>query len=300
MPILAVQLNHPGAQKKYPSNGYIHLNNNIIRKWNTDRSHYRKFILNSGIYLRSKTDTPNKGGLLFWSEWEGYSWFSPYGNQPNKFYPNGYHKPFHNLINRGAQNTDPYVFGDRFYYATCRQKGQMCRLDKYSLIIFGTPDERGYFLLDTVFVVNDFEDSAIVKGNKAANYSKVYKEETLDQLKEYLGQGNKINPEKKLYHSLTWGENKEFFSFVPCKAEPQENIIGFERLKIPVHLLYPFINMDLTQEPRVPVKFLVTNNLTLIHKVWNVIVDFTLQQKFYLGIKFLEPSLGNLSNQVID
>ena len=98
---------------------------------------------------------------------------------------------------------------------------------------------------------------------------------------------------------MPWWDNKEFFSFIPCIAKPQENIIGFERLKIPVHLLYPFINMDLTQEPRVPVKFLVYNNLSLIHKVWNVIVDYTLEQKFHLGIKFIEPSLGNLPNQDI-
>lgn len=290
MTLLAVQLNHPGVQKKHSSNGYIHLGNKVIRKWNTDRSHYRKFILNSGIYLRSKTDTPNKGELLFWGEWEGYSWFTPFGNQLNKHYPNGYHKPFHNITNRGTQNTDPYVFGGKFYYATCRQKGQMCRLDKYSLILFGTPDKKGYFLLDTVFVVDKYEDSAGVKANKAVNYSEIYKDETLDLLDEYLGSGNSLNPEKKLYHSLTWWDSKDFFSFVPIQVKPQENIIGFERLKIPIRLLYPIISMELTQEPRVPVKFLVYNNLSLIHRVWDEIVSYALEHEFYLGIKFDEPS----------
>lgn len=296
MPLLAVQLNHPRVQKSYPSNGYFQSGNKIIRKWNADRSHYRKFILDSGIYLKSKTDIPNNGELLFWGEWEGYSWFNPFGHHLNNFYPNGYHEPFHNITNRGPQNTDPYVFGDRFYYATCRQKGQMCRLDKYSLILFGTPDEKGFFLLDTVFVVDKYEISENVKVNKAANYSEVYKEETLDQLDDYTGNGNDLHPEKKLYHALTWWGNKEFFSFVPSKVKPQENIIGVERLKIPIHLLYPIINMDLTQEPRVPVKFLVYNNIALIHKIWNVIVDYTLTNKFYLGIRFTEPPQTQLPN----
>ena len=52
MPRLKVQLNHPGNQKPFiDRNGYQQFNNLIIREWNDDPKHYRKFIRNSGEYL---------------------------------------------------------------------------------------------------------------------------------------------------------------------------------------------------------------------------------------------------------
>jgi hypothetical protein len=60
------------------------------------------------------------------------------------------------------QNTDPFVFGDQFRYAICKQSkrngalNKTAQLDKGSLILFGNGQGTGAnagFALDTVFVV---------------------------------------------------------------------------------------------------------------------------------------------------
>ena len=64
--------------------------------------------------------------------------------------------------NRGRENTDPYIFGDTFYYCCCKQTSRKTGKPKYlqtdlakgSLILFGCK-LKDKFLLDTVFVVKD-------------------------------------------------------------------------------------------------------------------------------------------------
>jgi hypothetical protein len=48
---MKIQLNHPGNQKPFKlGKGYRQIANNIIREWNNDNVHYRKFIQNNGHY----------------------------------------------------------------------------------------------------------------------------------------------------------------------------------------------------------------------------------------------------------
>src|SRR5450759_417492 len=277
MPVLKVQLNHPGNQKPFIiGNGYQQINNHIIREWNDDPQHYRKFIRNDGQYLTSLESEPVNGKLLFWGEWEGNSVFIPLNNGVSK--PNGIHEPFHSILNRGCQNTDPYVFGEYFKYAICSQTGVMCNLLADSLILFGTTKDIG-FELDTVFVVRNHESAQNVYLNNASNYTLVYHEETLEQLGQtYLG----LNPSlyNKIYRGQTWRENKDYFSFVPCKVDDG---IGFKKvvLRIPPmgkqKVGHPYQHFD------------NINNIQL----WKFIVKEVFRQGFYLGIRFDEPQINN-------
>lgn len=158
--LIAVQLNHPCSEKSFViGKGYSRNGGKIIREWNNDilpknkRPHYRKFILNEGEYIYNLNSIPQKGDLLFWGEWEGHSIFNPINM--GKGIPNGIHYPYHSIVNRGHQNTDPYIFGDYFKYAICNQTGIMYSLDPESLILFGTTTDCG-FILDTVFVVKTY------------------------------------------------------------------------------------------------------------------------------------------------
>ena len=54
MTLLKVQLNHPGKEKPFEiGKGYHFINNQIIREWNNDLTHYRKFLRCEGEYLTS-------------------------------------------------------------------------------------------------------------------------------------------------------------------------------------------------------------------------------------------------------
>ncbi len=285
MPILTVQLNHPNPEKPFiVGNGYTLINNQIIREWNKDilknnkKPHYRKFICNNGEFISNLETQPQKGNLLFWGEWEGNSIFNPINN--GKGVPNGIHEPFHSKSILGFQNTDPYVFGDFFKYAICSQNGVMCNLDNGSLILFGTTTNSG-FLLDTVFVIKTHETANSVCNNNAANYTQIYREETLEPLSSFYLIPNPLS-KNKLYHSQTWWENNEYFSFVPCK----------EALTNSYNKVILNLNWLTKQKIGHPYKHFANLNPK---NIWEKIVDSVLKQGFLLGVKFDEPNLRTIA-----
>jgi hypothetical protein len=283
MPILKVQLNHPGSQKSHRfGSGYSKNGVNTIREWNNDISHYRKFILNSGVFLDNALDRkPKEVDLYFWGEWEGNSCFNPINNSDYRVLPNGIHRPFHSIAIKGVQNTDPYVFGENFKYCICKQKGKLLNLCRGSIILFGSVfPSLNKFYIDTVFVVKNHTPSKSVQANGGLGYSQTYKEETLEQLTQYL-KIPQINSNNSIYHSQTWWDDNEFFSFVPCKLEVNGN--GFERL---------FINLNdpITNPSSYPSGISYFNSCKLTPKeLWNKITVIAIEQKFKLGIRFTEP-----------
>lgn len=287
MPLLKVQLNHPGSEKTFKlGKGYQEINGSIIREWNDDPRHYRKFLRIKGDYLPSIGAEPIESNLLFWGEWEGSSVFHLINNGNGK--PAGVHEPFHST--HGFENTDPYIYGDFFKYATCSQSGELLNLMPDSLILFGTTKDIG-FELDTVFVVKTFESALSVFTNNGQNYSRVYHEETLEQLGEtYLGPNHSMD--KKLYHGQTWWDNKEYFSFVPCKVATSET---FQKALLPIPPMakqkvgHPFHHLSKYDHI----------------ELWHFIVNEVLKQGFCLGIRFAEPIcndkllIGYISKQQI-
>jgi len=116
-----VQFFHPGRE-----HGYDYENGSLIKDWNT-LAHQRKFLLNEGSYI--KNGQKNNGELLFWGEWEPPSRVYEIEQQTNcQLYgvnPKYLHTPFlpnDNQIKlyqkeQKYQNTDPFVFGEKFLYA---------------------------------------------------------------------------------------------------------------------------------------------------------------------------------------
>ena len=284
---LKIQLNHPGNQKTFKiGKGYTLLNDMIIREWNSG-NHFRKFIKHGGMYIRGLEDKePKKKDLYFWGEWEGNSFFEPVSNNDYRRFPNGIHAPFHSKPQNGTQNTDPYIFGEFFKYASCKQTGSLNNLEENSLILFGsTYPTLGKFYIDTVFVVKSFEKAEDVCFNAAKNYTNTYKEQTLEKLNtEYLGP----NPstKKKLYHGKNWFENHNYFSYVPCKIE--NDTAGFERFYIDLN--NPIIKLSKNATGK---SFLPNCNLSP-EDLWKLITQEVLKQGFMLAIKIVEPDFLNL------
>lgn len=288
---MKIQLNHPGHQKPFRlGEGYRQIANNIIREWNNDNVHFRKFIQNNGLYVDGlKELNPKQAKLYFWGEWEGNSIFNPFPKADFRILPNGLHILFHSTVIKGKQNTDPYIFGDSFKYCGCKQKGRLTYLVPDDLILFGTVlPSLNKFYIDTVFVIKENDSSANVQATGEATYSQVYKEETLEQLDEYLKVPTKEN-NNKVYHSKTWWDDKEYFSFVPCKLEDYDKV-GFERL---------FIKLDnptfgLSSNPT-GISFLKNCRLSS-QDLWKEIVKTSIEQGFVLGVKFDEPIFDNILN----
>ena len=158
---VVVEFTHPGVEyipKKRVFDEHViwkdEKKTSGIRKWNELPSHKRKFLLCKGTYV-DKDWKAKQAPLTFWGEWEAQSYFKSTGLKKG-ISPQFLHKPFLDDSYSGLRknNTDPFVFGNNFWYTNCKQrKGSFTtRLDDFSIILFGTERKNGFYL-DTVFVV---------------------------------------------------------------------------------------------------------------------------------------------------
>ncbi len=146
MPILFVQFLHPGREHS-ASTGTC---------WNA-KAHRRKFLRSPGRHLRVNSIELNTGDIAFWGEWEAESEIDasiadPIPQGPHRIFAPYYVQP---RDYAGLQNTDPFVFGKRFFYSNCLQPSRplLRSLTRGSVILFGS-SLAGQFVLDTVFVVS--------------------------------------------------------------------------------------------------------------------------------------------------
>lgn len=149
-----VQFLHPGPEH-WPDEG------NTAKAWNTG-GHGRKFVKSAGRYLAG--DHVGDGDIVFWAEWEPESRVVARIERHDPAGPTWLYEPYY--VPRpdygGLQNTDPFVFGERFLYTACRQyqgrsRTQLGRLARGSVVLFGSCKGRR-FVLDTVFVVAGWID----------------------------------------------------------------------------------------------------------------------------------------------
>jgi len=165
-----VQFLHPGGEHKPDRGRYI--------SWNRGK-HKRKFIKQDGYYL-DENNRMMKDKIVFWGEWEPQSVVAGEGKIDNPVHhgPKYIYEPYYDLDEakkkdgkrsdsidcKGGllQNTDPFVFGDRFLYGICKQcrktgPTKLTCLEKGAIIVFGSCKEQR-FVVDTIFVVGDYID----------------------------------------------------------------------------------------------------------------------------------------------
>ncbi len=237
MPHKAIALIHPGTefnvdppppcaeQWVWEEPGHIG-----IRQWNNELSHRRKFLIAKGKY-RELPNSPDKcGAITFWGEWEPRSRATRLVARNNRkcLQPEFVHRPIPVLAGepRGCQNTDPFVFGDRFYYTNCSQTGIMRLLDNGSVILFGTPyPHSDEFHVDTVFVVRDYVSPCAYLA-APDHLPQQLRLATLD-----LGGLAANNLGLRFYKGATPADGCPF-SFVPCRPAPGDQPLGHARLRL--------------------------------------------------------------------
>jgi hypothetical protein len=140
-----IQFFHPGIEHNVDSG----------TKWHTGK-HKRKFMRTKGSYINESGDL-NSGDVHFWGEWEAQSnLLEEYGDSADNK-PKFLFEPFYSIENQRDCNTDPFVFGNQFYYCICKQGHykSMRELESMDIILFGS-HKADEFVLDTLFVVNNF------------------------------------------------------------------------------------------------------------------------------------------------
>lgn len=274
-PVYVVQFPHPGGE---------HQPKGDIQPWNTD-DHRRKFLINEGSYVDA-AGKQHEGLLTFWGEWEAPSkvvqkW------EPDRQLPSFLHEPFWCQPNTKSprQNTDPWVFGDRFLYSNCRQltrkhnRSALQYLSKGSLILFGS-QLGGAFVLDTVFVVASKERYNLAAiGRLAADNA--FRVCTLESLVTPTNLGYDFT----LYRGATYEAQVEgMFSFVPCRRADSAK----RRFARPAISLPSFVNPNLSMGAK-GAKVAVSPQV--VRTQWQSVREQALAAGCDLGVRFDTPQL---------
>lgn len=159
--LCVVQFLHPGGE--HAPDGGPHM------PWNTG-PHPRKFLISPGDYVvGNELSRTHHAELTFWGEWEPQSEVAPFG-PPYPGAPQYLHRPYYvlPLPSQQVQNTDPFVFGDRFRYTYCLQKTvfgptQLQRMAHGSVILFGSCIGK-----------SQFEKAAVQAGREAIRLQNLY------------------------------------------------------------------------------------------------------------------------------
>jgi len=276
-----VQFMHPGIEH-HPDNGRL-------KYWNRS-SHRRKFLKNSGRSIIG--NRLEEGEMVFWGEWEPESEvikeiISPLPNGPRYIYRPYYVVPpsYDEL-----QNTDPFVFGEQFFYEGCQQRTkngptQLMYLARGSVILFGSRVNGSDFVVDTVFVVDDWIEHSRSDFRKrlADAVPDAYKEVTISPWYHEAFSDNKrcirtsSSESWRLYFGATY-ENplNGMFSFFPCLPYA-EGDRGFARPRIRIQ---GAITDNLSQGK----KYNPQENLDAVKTLWDEVVRQVEDQGLRLGV----------------
>lgn len=228
--LCVVQFPHPGDEHG-PDPGDDRM------RWPVATSpHRRKFMLCRGAWRHGATAGEGRGELTLWGEWEADSSVLPVAAAVAGG-PEWIHHPL--FLGPGAapagvvpQNTDPFVFGERFLYTFCRQRREpaLRRLARGSLILFGS-SLAGSFVLDTVFVVAGSVDHTRADHARTAGsrVGEVFRATTLDPMYawDHVEGG-------RLYSGATARDPVAgMFSFAPCLPAPPVTPFARPRIDFP-------------------------------------------------------------------
>lgn len=285
-----VQFIHPGGEHR-PDVGRF-------KAWNRS-DHKRKFLESGGRFLRG--DKLEESVIVFWGEWEPESEVVEEISRPLLHGPRYIYRPYYLMPDsyEGLQNTDPFVFGENFFYEGClqRKKGnptQLRFLAKGSVILFGSCVGRSDFVVDTVFVVDDWIDhSRLNYREKLANVvPDTYKDVTISPwYQESFGERKSCvragsSESWRLYFGTTYQNPLHgMFSFFPCLPY-EEGSRGFARPHVRIR---EAITDTLTQNYRLCPQ----QSLDDVKALWAEVVRQVEEQGLMLGVSADMPRKSN-------
>ena len=221
--------------------------------WNNTDNHRRKFIKSEGKFV-NEFDQEVKADLTFWGEWEPQSSIERLNNSASrpKFSNTPYVDPTDGSMN---QNTDPYVFGEKFRYMICQQKNYnniLKNLQPLSIILFGSCIDNA-FRLDTLFVISEAKRkysilniNELTDKNNQFFYASInpmcgnakYNKSVAEEDSCRIGSGEEFT----YYEGVAFSEKSNYndiYSFSPCKNYSAGGSFIFQQPKICLDFINP-------------------------------------------------------------
>lgn len=236
----------------------------IVMPWN-DGEHARKFIECKCDIVDGNNNVSQVKRQRIWGEWEQPSRvFKIETDAKEPMMANYVHLPLFGKLENTAgnekymnyQNTDPYLFGDAFYYCCCKQlanntRANLISLEEDDIIIFGGllgTAESGYkYAIDTIFVVDSAvckygtQDTSEESKDIIAGLNGKYVHGVLNTV--LYGNDESLGRDVKnyfvLYKAKMYKTNSEdIFSFFPVKKEDnyKKVEISYEKMQEILHI----------------------------------------------------------------
>lgn len=283
-PVYIVQFPHPGGE---------HRPRGSVMPWNLG-PHARKFMLTEGTY-GDDDSTEGHGSIVFWGEWEGPSRVLRRWAKEGPL-PRVLHEPFFDTPPSGdRQNTDPWVFGETFYYSNCKQRTNrgrtataMQRLTPGSLILFGS-SIAGEFVLDTVFVIGERLGSFVPGQRFDLDVDSTFRVATIESLAPWAE--DKEDPSFSLYAGARRSRSSRgMFSFVPCLPHDGDG----PRFARPTIQLPGIVNASSKQSAAGAKR---PQGQSEVRKAWTSVVEQVLDQDLLLATQLDLPDQSPSSIQ---
>ena len=284
-----VQFPHPGSEHGRRSGSSWH---------RSSARHKRKFMRLRGRWM-DKLNNQQTGSLYAWGEWEAESRLVKCFNPPTgdglcpRYLWRPYYVPKCNY--KDLHNTDPFIFGPRFLYLSCRQQAPnergLRKLDRGSVIAFGSSkniDGKWRWMLDTVFVIADFKD---YRASHALDDLKDCVPDTfLDvSVRPWCASENELScaapsgDQLRLYMGATPERPVDgMFSFFP--ATPADSCAGFPR---PLDEVRDCLN---PKSYRCPSGYRRQRRPDELHRIWEHLVSQVRNSGLVLGTRAQLPS----------
>ena len=295
-----VQFIHPGEESRPAGRS-----ESDLIPWNHG-SHKRKFLCSPGWYVENRQLVHDE--LTFWGEWEPQSRVTHIANPIENGCPHVIHHPMLDLNEpkRDAQgccqqNTDPFVFHERFLYRCCKQtnkrgKTQLAHLQPGSIVLFGSR-VNNLFAIDTVFVVGAFRDYFDRKGG--INFDpnlQAYAEIVGVGLKNsragnHSGCGNKPSQKRLYYGASPENPFAGMYSFAPCKRL-SDNEHGWARPTLTQDDMRDIYATCITDNLKQGVKYCREATLERNVAAWNYIRTLFADRGYLEGVRFECPQNG--------
>jgi len=268
-----IQFFHPGGEHGHDKGYKNH------KSWNVT-PHKRKFMSVTGDCLKDNGDLVSNQNIMLWGEWEPDSKvkeFRVYWNDDKL--PKYLHSPYiryklpepnpKSCNDKHWQNTDPFIFGDNFKYAICRQGAKyggfrIYNLEPGTIIIFGSLyKDKQYDIcksmkVDTVFVVSqDYIDKNKLLTMNFDTLSENDKTYFDVSFRMAFPTNADFPKENKIYTGVKYEEKDKYdglFSFIPAMEKTEEMPRkGFSRIEIDLfhptnQFITPFMTRHMTKE----------------------------------------------------
>ncbi len=177
-----------------------------ICPWNVSSQHKRKLIESKEAHYITTIGGPMcKGTIYFAGEWECCSFFTRNSFSTSVF--KNIHIPIFTELDSHSKvlNTDPFVLGKKFYYVCCKKRAKMKAGD---MVIFGRSSgvNNSSLHVDTVLII---EGKVNRFYNQQVFFPSGYNEVTL----------SKMPLNEEVIVGQMYEDNKDVFSFVPCRTD---------------------------------------------------------------------------------